>query len=122
MNKASLLILALLVHTGAHAGADIQAGKAVFDTRCASCHRVGPSARAGFGPHLNAVFGRTAGGTSDYQYSPAMKASRIVWTDDTLRAFIQSPGKVVPGTRMRFWGISNEKQISDLLAYLHTYG
>ncbi|QYY29375.1 MULTISPECIES: c-type cytochrome [Cupriavidus] len=101
--------------------ADIQAGKALFATRCASCHSVGPSARGAFGPQLNAVFGRRAGSTSDYRYSPAMTASGVVWTADTLRAFIKSPGKVVPGTRMRFWGIGNDQQIDDLLAYLQTY-
>jgi cytochrome c len=50
-----------------------------------------------------------------------MKKSGIVWSDKTLKAFIASPGKVVPGTKMRFWGLGNEQQIEDLLAYLHTY-
>lgn len=104
----------------ARAGGDAAAGKAVF-ARCASCHQVGPSARGGFGPHLNAVFGRRAGGTPDYAYSAAMKASGIVWTEATLRAFVKSPGDVVPGTKMRFWGLGNERQIDDLLAYLRTY-
>lgn len=101
--------------------ADVQAGKQVFDTRCASCHSVGPSARARFGPQLNAVIGRRAGITADYRYSPAMISSGVVWTADRLRAFIKSPDKVVPGTRMRFWGIGNDRQIDDLLAYLQTY-
>ena len=101
--------------------ADARAGKEVFSTRCASCHSVGPSARGGFGPQLNAIVGRRAGSTADYRYSPAMTASGVVWTADTLRAFVKSPGKVVPGTRMRFWGMGNDQQIDDLLAYLQTY-
>ena len=82
---------------------------------------MGPSARGAFGPQLNGLFGRHAGSTTDYQYSAAMKASGIVWTDATLSAFIQSPDKVVPGTRMRFWGIGNAQQIENLLAYLRTF-
>ena len=42
-------------------------------------------------------------------------------TDATLRAFVKSPGDVVPGTKMRFWGLGNERQIDDLLAYLRTF-
>ncbi|KDP83752.1 c-type cytochrome [Cupriavidus basilensis] len=121
MKTAALLTLALALQTSAHAAGDVQAGKALFATRCASCHSVGPSARGAFGPQLNAIFGRTAGGTNDYTYSPAMKKSGIVWSEKTLSDFLRSPGKVVPGTKMRFWGLGNERQIEDLLAYLHSY-
>ena len=58
---------------------DPVAGKAAF-YRCASCHQVGPSALAGFGPKLTGVIGRKAGATTDYRYSPAMKNANIVWT------------------------------------------
>lgn len=121
MKRAALLTLALAVHASAHAAGDVTAGRALFATRCASCHRIGPSARGAFGPQLNAIYGRPAGGTNDYAYSAAMKKSGIVWSEKTLKAFIASPGKVVPGTRMRFSGLGNEQQIEDLLAYLHTY-
>lgn len=125
MRSTAFLALALsglaAVPTAASAAPDIQAGKALFAARCASCHHVGRNARAGFGPHLNGIFGRPAGGTSDYQYSDAMRTSKVVWSRDTLGAFIRSPGKVVPGTRMRFWGIGNDQQIEDLLGYLQTF-
>ncbi|AGW94889.1 MULTISPECIES: c-type cytochrome [Cupriavidus] len=123
MRRTVFLALALtgLTVAPARAEPDLQAGKALFAARCASCHHVGRNARAGFGPHLNGIFGRQAGGTSDFQYSDAMRASKVVWSRDTLDAFVRSPGKVVPGTRMRFWGIGNDKQIEDLLAYLQTF-
>ncbi|AOY96030.1 cytochrome c family protein [Cupriavidus sp. USMAA2-4] len=121
MRHALLCALILALPPAAHAAGDALAGKALFTTRCASCHSVGPSARGAFGPQLNGLFGRHAGSTTDYQYSAAMKASGIVWTDATLSAFIQSPDKVVPGTRMRFWGIGNAQQIENLLAYLRTF-
>lgn len=94
-----------------------QAGKAVFKL-CASCHQIGPRARAGFGPQLTGIIGRKAGSTSDYHYSDAMQKSGIVWSEAQLAAFIRTPDHVVPGTRMRFWGISDEQKIADLLAYL----
>lgn len=98
---------------------DPAAGAAAF-RKCASCHQVGPEARAGFGPHLNGVFGRRAGST-EYRYSAAMKQSGIVWNDRTLAAFLRGPSDVVPGTKMRFWGIGDERQIANLLAYLRQY-
>lgn len=96
---------------------DPQAGQAAFKL-CSSCHQVGPYARAGYGPQLTGVIGRKAGGTTDYHYSEAMQKSGIVWTEDRLAAFLRAPQDVVPGTKMRFWGISDEQKIADLLAYL----
>lgn len=118
MNRLVLLLLAAApLAVGA---ADLANGQRLFASRCASCHSVGPSARAGFGPQLNAVFGRRAGSTPDFRYSPAMVKSGIVWNDKTLAAFIDSPGDLVPGTKMRFWGMSDRKQVGDLLAYLRS--
>ncbi|WP_296953189.1 cytochrome c family protein [uncultured Massilia sp.] len=89
--------------------------------KCASCHAVGPNASGAFGPQLNGLFGRRAGSTTDYAYSDAMKRSGIVWDDATLAAFLRAPHDVVPGTRMRFWGIGDEREIAALLAHLRTY-
>ena len=96
-----------------------EAGKAAF-RKCASCHQVGPSARGGFGPKLTGVIGRKAGSTTDYNYSAAMKNANIVWTEPNLAAFLKAPSDVVPGNKMRFWGIGNAQQVADLLAYLRT--
>ncbi len=116
----ALLALALCVPS-AEAGDDPHAGKAAFDRKCASCHQVGPAARSGFGPQLNGIVGRKAGAADDYRYSSAMRGSGIVWSDKTLAAFLRAPERVVPGNRMRFWGIGSAQQIDDLLAYLRQF-
>jgi cytochrome c len=120
--KKQVLLTAVLASqlAGAYA-ADIDAGKSVFAHRCASCHAVGPSARGAFAPQLNRVVGRRAGSTADFKYSAAMKNSGIVWSEKNLAAFLNGPGDVVPGTSMRFWGISDATQIANLLAYLRTF-
>ena len=118
MKKLCLTIL-LALPLGAGA-ADLNNGQRLFGTRCSSCHSVGPSARSGFGPQLNALFGRRAGSLPGYGYSAAMKRSNIVWSDQTLAAFLDDPGDLVPGTKMRFWGMSDAKQVADLLAYLRS--
>ena len=122
MNKRACSLVACLFACTAPAvqAADVANGQRLFVLRCASCHAVGPSARAGFGPQLNAVIGRRAGSTPDFRYSPAMLKSNIVWNEKTLAAFLDSPDDLVPGTKMRFWGMSDAKQVGDLLAYLRS--
>lgn len=112
-------LIALLAVGQAGAAGDVKNGALLFQ-RCASCHAVGPYARAGFGPQLQAVIGRKAATTTDYKYSDAMKKSGLVWDEKTLAAFMRAPHDVVPGTSMRFWGIKDEQQIADLLSYIRT--
>ena len=100
---------------------DAEAGGKLFTKTCGGCHSVGEGARGGFGPELNGIIGRPAGTTTDYQYSDAMKNSGVVWTRDKLAAYIEAPKKVVSGTRMIFWGISDPEKIDNLLAYLETF-
>ena len=116
---ALLATLALAFHAGtATAAGDAAAGKTTFARRCASCHEVGASARNGFGPQLNGVFGRPAGTAPGFKASTALQASGIVWSEATLAAFLKAPGKVVPGNGMRFLGLGDERQVADVLAYL----
>lgn len=124
MNKATMLAFVLslgLFNVPANAAGDAEAGGKLFKRVCGGCHQVGESARAFFGPQLNNVLGRVAGSTTDYQYSDAMKSSGIVWTRETLAAYIEDPKAVVSGTRMIFWGISDREKIDDLLAYLQGF-
>ncbi|ALE86926.1 c-type cytochrome [Pseudomonas versuta] len=126
MKPAALLTLALILATGftgtaAVAAGDAEAGARLFSKTCGGCHSVGENARGGFGPQLNGIIDRQAGTTADYQYSDAMKNSGVVWTRDKLAAYIEAPKKVVSGTRMIFWGISDPQKIDNLLAYLETF-
>jgi cytochrome c len=45
----------------------------------------------------------------------------LVWTEETLDAYIENPKALVSKTRMSFRGISDAEQRSDLLAYLRVY-
>ncbi|WP_426245315.1 c-type cytochrome [Pseudomonas sp. TWR3-1-1] len=126
MNLSAFTTLALTITLGifsaaAAAAGDADAGAKLFTKTCGGCHSIGPGARGGFGPQLNGVIGRTAGITPGYQYSDAMKNSGVVWSRETLAAYIEAPKKVVSGTRMIFWGISDPQKIDDLLAYIATF-
>ena len=124
MKTTALLSLALsLIATcsTAQAAGDPEAGAKIFPRLCGGCHQVGESARPGFGPELNGIVGRPAGTSANYVYSDAMKNSGVVWTRDKLAAYIEAPKKVVSGTRMIFWGISDQEKIENILAYLETF-
>ena len=125
MKPIAAPILALLLHSmlfsaPAVAG-DAETGAKLFKRLCSGCHNIGPSVRSSFGPELNGIIDRPAGSAQDYQYSTAMKSSGIVWTRDKLTQYLQDPKGVVPGTRMIFWGLSDEEKIDNLLAYLQTF-
>lgn len=122
MKPIAVLTLALIFNAApVLAAGDAQAGGQLFTKTCGGCHSIGENARPGFGPQLNGIIGRPAGTSENYQYSDAMKNSGVTWTRETLAAYIEAPKKVVSGTRMIFWGISDQQKIDDLLAYLATF-
>ena len=94
-------------------------GRLVFRARCASCHAIGAGMNS-VGPSLHAVVGRTAGSLPDYNYSKAMKAAGVVWTEEALQAYLENPRAHVPGTKMTFAGLDDEQDRRDVVAYLKT--
>ncbi|MBV4457825.1 cytochrome c family protein [Pseudomonas sp. COR58] len=126
MKNTVSLTLALILNMAflslpAHAAGDAEAGGKLFPRLCGGCHQVGESARPGFGPQLNGIIGRVAGTSANYVYSEAMRGSGITWDRETLTAYLKDPKGVVPGTRMIFWGLSDEEKIDNLLAYLGSF-
>ncbi|WP_460061924.1 c-type cytochrome [Pseudomonas sp. S2_A05] len=121
MKFTTALLLALIFSTCAQAEGDPEAGAKIFPRLCGGCHQVGESARSGFGPQLNGIVGRAAGASANYVYSAAMKNSGITWDRATLKAYLKDPKGVVPGTRMIFWGLSDEEKLNNLLAYLQRF-
>ena len=71
------------------------------------------------GPHHCGLFGRLAGSVPGFNYSNAMKNSKIVWNDKTLDRFLAKPLAVVPGSAMTYDGVPEPKDRADLIAYLH---
>ena len=105
----------------ARADGDPEAGKQVFK-KCHACHNVGEGAKNAIGPELNGVVGRKAGTVEGYNYSEANKGSGIAWDVATLDDYLKDPKAKVPGTKMAFPGLPNDKDRADVIAYLGTYG
>jgi len=123
LNRLFLAAVILVAASSVVQAADLKAGKKVFK-KCAACHAVGEGAKNKVGPHLNDVFGRTAGALDDFKYSKAMiKAGEegLVWTDETMDAFLLKPKKLIKKTKMAFSGLKKEKDRVNIIAYLKTF-
>lgn len=85
--------------------------------RCKACHSL-EAGKNQVGPHLFGIFGRKAGTADGYRYSPAMAGSDIIWTDETMTAYLQDPKGYIPKNKMAFAGLKKSEHIEHLLAYL----
>jgi len=110
----------ILAALGSAQAQDAAAGEKIF-LQCRACHQVGDGAKNAVGPVLNGLFGRKAGMVEGYTYSPANKNSGITWDEATFREYIKDPKAKIPGTKMVYPGVKEEKRIDDLIAYLHQF-
>jgi cytochrome c2 len=113
-----LVLAGLALAPGGGLAGDAEAGKTAFN-KCRICHTVDAGGRSAVGPNLHAMFGRKAGAVANYAYSPAMKDSGLVWDDSSVGNYLRDPKGFMPGNKMAFPGIKDEKEMADLLAYLH---
>jgi cytochrome c len=84
-------------------------------------HAIGDGAKNKVGPILNGLDGRKSGTVEGYSYSDANKNSGITWGKDVFLEYIKEPKAKIPGTKMVFAGIKNEKEANDLWAYVSSF-
>jgi cytochrome c len=89
-------------------------GKELFEKRCGGCHALD---RDKEGPRLRGVYGRVAGSVDSFQYSEAVKKSKITWGDETLDKWLTDTEKVVPDNDMTFH-VEKPDERREIIAYL----
>jgi cytochrome c len=114
---SALVVIVLSVQASTALAQDVAAGKTSFN-KCMACHAIGEGAKNKVGPELNGLNGRKSGTAPDYTYSDANKNSGITWSETEFKEYIKDPKAKIPGTKMVFAGIKNEKEINDLWAFL----
>jgi cytochrome c len=120
MKRLLIVALSIAVSSGAALAQDLEAGETSF-RKCAPCHSVGEDAANKVGPVLNGLDGRKAGAVEGFSYSDANKNSGITWSEETFNEYIRDPRAKVPGTKMVFAGIKNNKEVTDLWGYLKQF-
>ncbi|APL94547.1 cytochrome c family protein [Sphingobium indicum] len=103
------------------ASADAGAGKRKAQ-QCMSCHDLGQGGPNGIGPNLWGVVGRAVASHAGFAYSPAMRAQKGDWSYERLFAFLASPGRDMPGTKMSFAGLRKPEDRAAVIKYLATLG
>lgn len=116
-----LLGLFLAATAGARAGtatvdrATLRHGEEVYG-RCIACHAIEANRT---GPQHCGLFGRQAGTAPGFDgYSVAMRASGIVWNEETLDRFLENPLSVVPKTYMTYAGVPDASDRAALIKWL----
>lgn len=113
---ALLTAAALCAAAPSAIAADAAHGEEIYNSRCIACHS--PDANR-VGPMHRGVVGRTAGTVPDFNYSKAVKASGVVWSEETLDKWLTDPQAFIPGQRMNF-KVPDTADRADLIAYLKT--
>jgi len=93
------------------AGANVDAGKALFQKQCFSCHTVDKGGANKVGPKAS---------HAGFSYSSALTAKGGNWTYEDIDHMIFKPTAYVRGTKMAFAGLPKEQDRADMIAYLRT--
>jgi cytochrome c len=120
MRRFVFVALLAVAGAGEVSAQDAAAGEKVFGV-CKACHQIGETAKNGVGPQLNGIIGRKAGTVPSYNYTAANKDSGITWDEATFREYIKNPKAKIPGTKMIYAGLKDEKKTDDLLAFLKQF-
>ena len=104
------------------AAADPAKGEAVF-AKCAACHTINSGGANGIGPNLFGTLGEEIGhGKHGFAFSAALAGMGGSWDFEKMNAWLTSPRKFAPGTKMSFAGLSSPEDRANLIVYLNAQG
>lgn len=118
--RSVALAVAIMGQSWTATGAEAEDGEKLFRA-CKACHEIGEGAHNKVGPHLDGIIGRTAGAVEGFRYSKAMVqagSGGTAWNEKNLMDFLEKPSKFIPGNRMSYRGMSDEKKRAALIAWL----
>jgi cytochrome c len=112
------LIVAGLAAAGTAQGQDEEGpGFALYQQHCRTCHVMEPGDNR-LGPSLHGIVGARAGAVEGFAYSRSMAASRVVWDEAALDAFLADPKGFMPGNRMQYQGMAEAADRAAVIAYM----
>lgn len=99
----------------AHAAGNVERGGTLYVARCGACHSIDDH---GAGPRHRGLLGRRAGSEPGFDYSPALRASKLMWSPQLLDRWLINPNTLVPGNKMVVQLANDPVDRADLIAYL----
>lgn len=112
---ALTIVMATMIENApaARAAGDAAHGQVLYQG-CEDCHSI---EKNDVGPMHRGVVGRVSGTVPGYNYSPALRNAKIVWTEANLDKWLTNPQELVPGTKM-FYEVEGPQDRADLIAFL----
>lgn len=92
-NALTLLSFVLLMPMNGASAADMEAGKALFQSDCANCHTLRQSETQKRGPHLENLFGRRYASVEGFEYRMVWTEADPTWTPKQLDAYLNIHGR-----------------------------
>lgn len=99
--------------------ANPQDGASLF-RMCMACHAGEKGAPHRIGSNLWGIVGSPKAAHAEFRYSAALKARGGTWSYRELAEYLHNPRTFAPGTSMFFAGMTDNRKIANLLAYLRT--
>jgi len=95
----------------------LEHGKKIYK-RCKACHTLEEDGKHRVGPNLWDVYGAKAGSKEGFNYSKVMAASDVIWTDETMDAYMKKPSTFMKGNRMSFIGLKKQADRDAVQLYI----
>lgn len=111
----TLTALVALILTGDGGAGDASRGASLYAARCGACHSLGEN---GAGPSHEKLWGRKAATQPGFDYSAALRASKITWNEHTLERWLTDPNAFVPGNKMMVQLASDPTDRADIISFL----
>jgi cytochrome c len=86
--------------------------------QCRACHSLYDGEPNKIGPNLYGIFDRKAGLAPGFAYSDALANTDVVWTAESMDAWLAKPSEFLPGNRMVFVGVRDAVDRASLIAFL----
>ncbi len=109
---------ATIVKTAAEPDPELLKRGAKVFRYCKACHTLDEGGKHKVGPNLWRVYGAKAAAREDFKYSKAMTASDIVWTHESMDAYLTKPSTFLKGGLMSFSGVKKQTDRDALQIYL----
>ena len=93
---------------------DAKRGEDLVHRRCGSCHTLDSDKE---GPRLRGVYGRKVASVPGFNYSEALKASKVVWDADSLDKWLTDTDKFIPDSDMDI-SLRNAQERADIISFL----
>jgi cytochrome c len=103
------------------ASADVASGQKL-SKKCTACHSFENGGANKVGPNLWNVVMASRAGHDGFSYSGTLSdMSGETWDYESLNAFLASPKKFAPGTKMSFAGLKKVQDRADIIAFLRSH-